>query len=355
MAQVAEPPPSMFTLDGQHSRDFSRASQAAETAELEEATPAQPSTATEASAGPAASEIDLSRRVVPVIEVPDDVCSICLDEFTDEDPAQMTNCEHPYHLQCIMQWAQRSRECPMCFKHLQMKEDSLNELLPFGEYRPPEQDTTPAMLMGMDAWELDRLLARLAMGAGQQGRRGNRAARHAARAARHAQQAAASESAAAGALFGPPMLALPAPSRELIWSLKSWGCYAGSAHPSSAAHGRSGSGASAASPIDMHRSDAGASGDSYPASWPPANHVRTRSREPSECEPGDGAAGSGAADLRSRWASRAKATFSNTTKELRSFWGRAASSGHDAGDATNGSGAGASTQRYVGSSGGTAS
>mmetsp|Transcript_2249 Transcript_2249/g.6693 ORF Transcript_2249/g.6693 Transcript_2249/m.6693 type:complete len:327 (-) Transcript_2249:1661-2641(-) len=326
MAQVAEPPPSMFTLDGQHSRDFSRASQAAETAELEEATPAQPSTATEASAGPAASEIDLSRRVVPVIEVPDDVCSICLDEFTDEDPAQMTNCEHPYHLQCIMQWAQRSRECPMCFKHLQMKEDSLNELLPFGEYRPPEQDTTPAMLMGMDAWELDRLLARLAMGAGQQGRRGNRAARHAARAARHAQQAAASESAAAG-----------------------------SAHPSSAAHGRSGSGASAASPIDMHRSDAGASGDSYPASWPPANHVRTRSREPSECEPGDGAAGSGAADLRSRWASRAKATFSNTTKELRSFWGRAASSGHDAGDATNGSGAGASTQRYVGSSGGTAS
>lgn len=66
--------------------------------------------------------------------------------------------------------------------------------------------------------------------------------------------------------------------RELIWSLKSWGCYAGSAHPSSAAHGRSGSGASAASPIDMHRSDAGASGDSYPASWPPANHVRTRSR-----------------------------------------------------------------------------
>lgn len=99
-------------------------------------------------------------------------------------------------------------KCAVAF----VQEDSLNELLPFGEYRPPEQDTTPAMLMGMDAWELDRLLARLAMGAGQQGRRGNRAARHAARAARHAQQAAASESAAAGALFGPPMLALPAPS-----------------------------------------------------------------------------------------------------------------------------------------------
>lgn len=80
------------------------------------------------------------------------------------------------------------------------QEDSLNELLPFGEYRPPEQDTPPSMLMGMDALELDRLLARLAVGGGgSQGRRSIRAARHAARAARHAQQAAAAE-AAAGAL-----------------------------------------------------------------------------------------------------------------------------------------------------------
>lgn len=64
------------------------------------------------------------------------------------------------------------------------------------------------------------------------------------------------------------------------------------------------------------------------------HHIIVALQEPSECEPGDGAAGSGAADLRSRWASRAKATFSNTTKELRSFWGRAASSGHDAGGAS---------------------
>ena len=30
-------------------------------------------------------------------------------------------CRHEYHLQCIMQWAQRSRECPMCFKSLHMQ------------------------------------------------------------------------------------------------------------------------------------------------------------------------------------------------------------------------------------------
>ena len=28
---------------------------------------------------------------------------------------------HCFHLQCVMQWAQRSRECPLCFKPLQLE------------------------------------------------------------------------------------------------------------------------------------------------------------------------------------------------------------------------------------------
>ena len=28
---------------------------------------------------------------------------------------------HCYHLQCVMQWAQRSRECPLCFRALQLQ------------------------------------------------------------------------------------------------------------------------------------------------------------------------------------------------------------------------------------------
>ena len=38
-------------------------------------------------------DIELSRRALPVVEVEEDVCSICLDEFTDEDPQQRTSCE----------------------------------------------------------------------------------------------------------------------------------------------------------------------------------------------------------------------------------------------------------------------
>lgn len=73
------------------------------------------------------------------IEEEENVCSICLDEFTDEDPSSETRCGHGYHLQCIMQWAQRSRECPLCFEHIALVDEDLNSLLPFGEYVSPQQ------------------------------------------------------------------------------------------------------------------------------------------------------------------------------------------------------------------------
>ena len=37
-------------------------------------------------------DIELSRRAVPVIEADDDVCSVCLDCFTQEDPGNQTTC-----------------------------------------------------------------------------------------------------------------------------------------------------------------------------------------------------------------------------------------------------------------------
>lgn len=104
------------------------------------------------------ADIDLCRTVVEVVQPEsDDVCSICLDEFTDDDPGKATACSHLYHLQCIMQWAQRSRECPLCFRPLQLAEPELNELLPFGEYVAPPApgDSRPAGgIFPRSAWEL---------------------------------------------------------------------------------------------------------------------------------------------------------------------------------------------------------
>eukprot|EP00252_Welwitschia_mirabilis_P020827 TRINITY_DN5191_c0_g1_i1.p1 TRINITY_DN5191_c0_g1~~TRINITY_DN5191_c0_g1_i1.p1 ORF type:complete len:417 (-),score=89.86 TRINITY_DN5191_c0_g1_i1:391-1641(-) len=59
----------------------------------------------------------------------EDCCSICLEPFSDDDPATVTSCKHEYHLQCILEWAQRSNECPMCLQSLALKDPTSQELL----------------------------------------------------------------------------------------------------------------------------------------------------------------------------------------------------------------------------------
>ena len=121
-------------------------------------------------------DIDLCRRAVLLQPQEEDVCSICLDEFTEEDPGQATACGHLYHLQCVMQWAQRSRECPLCFRALQLQDEEVNSLLPFGEYIAPPGPgaTNPTSvsalaqhMYGVESWELEQLLQRLALSSQQ--------------------------------------------------------------------------------------------------------------------------------------------------------------------------------------------
>ncbi|XP_077240669.1 E3 ubiquitin-protein ligase RHF1A-like [Tasmannia lanceolata] len=59
----------------------------------------------------------------------DDACSICLESFSSQDPATVTNCKHEYHLQCILEWSQRSKECPICWQLLVLKDPVSQELL----------------------------------------------------------------------------------------------------------------------------------------------------------------------------------------------------------------------------------
>ncbi|XP_050220021.1 E3 ubiquitin-protein ligase RHF1A isoform X2 [Mercurialis annua] len=59
----------------------------------------------------------------------DDNCSICLEPFTSLNPSTVTSCKHEYHLQCILEWSQRSKECPICWQLLSLKEPGCQELL----------------------------------------------------------------------------------------------------------------------------------------------------------------------------------------------------------------------------------
>ncbi|KAL8505208.1 hypothetical protein ACS0TY_016432 [Phlomoides rotata] len=59
----------------------------------------------------------------------DDACSICLEGFSDSDPSTVTSCKHDFHLQCILEWCQRSSNCPMCWQNISLKDPASQELL----------------------------------------------------------------------------------------------------------------------------------------------------------------------------------------------------------------------------------
>ncbi|XP_022925348.1 E3 ubiquitin-protein ligase RHF2A-like isoform X1 [Cucurbita moschata] len=59
----------------------------------------------------------------------DDACSICLENFCDSDPSTMTSCKHEFHLQCVLEWCQRSSQCPMCWQPVSLKDPTSQELL----------------------------------------------------------------------------------------------------------------------------------------------------------------------------------------------------------------------------------
>ncbi|KAK4286285.1 hypothetical protein QN277_002864 [Acacia crassicarpa] len=59
----------------------------------------------------------------------DDACSICLEAFHESDPSTVTSCKHEFHLQCILEWCQRSPQCPMCWQPISFKDPSSQELL----------------------------------------------------------------------------------------------------------------------------------------------------------------------------------------------------------------------------------
>ncbi|KAL3536000.1 hypothetical protein ACH5RR_004461 [Cinchona calisaya] len=64
-----------------------------------------------------------------VQEACDDSCSICLEAFCESDPSTVTTCKHEFHLQCILEWCQRSSNCPMCWQTISLKDPASQELL----------------------------------------------------------------------------------------------------------------------------------------------------------------------------------------------------------------------------------
>ncbi|CAN4089664.1 unnamed protein product [Withania somnifera] len=106
----------------------------------------------------------------------DDACSICLEAFCESDPSTLTSCKHEFHLQCILEWHQRSSNCPMCWQPLCLKDPTSQELLEaveqernfrFNQARNATVSRRPTLLTtGMSESELEeRIIQHLAAAA----------------------------------------------------------------------------------------------------------------------------------------------------------------------------------------------
>ncbi|KAJ4722395.1 putative E3 ubiquitin-protein ligase RHF2A [Melia azedarach] len=92
----------------------------------------------------------------------EDACSICLEPFSTDDPGTVTSCKHEYHLQCILEWSQRSKECPICWQQFVLKDPASQELLAAidSERRFKSRNISPVSFAedfdtGLDATNLD--------------------------------------------------------------------------------------------------------------------------------------------------------------------------------------------------------
>ena len=48
------------------------------------------------------------------VDMGDDYCVICHEEWKYGDMCYSTHCNHVYHSDCLMKWMERSKSCPTC-------------------------------------------------------------------------------------------------------------------------------------------------------------------------------------------------------------------------------------------------
>lgn len=50
----------------------------------------------------------------------DEECQICKNEFEEEEELVAITCLHKYHKECIFQWLEYKKFCPLCLKEVQL-------------------------------------------------------------------------------------------------------------------------------------------------------------------------------------------------------------------------------------------
>ena len=51
-------------------------------------------------------------------ELPDESCSVCLEDFKEGDTIKKLNCNHIFHKDCLEPWLNENNNCPMCRQNI---------------------------------------------------------------------------------------------------------------------------------------------------------------------------------------------------------------------------------------------
>jgi NACalpha-BTF3-like transcription factor len=58
-------------------------------------------------------------------------CSICLEDFSDEDEISTLKCGHIFHKECVVNWGKYRQDCPMCRAKVEYKTLDVEERVEF--------------------------------------------------------------------------------------------------------------------------------------------------------------------------------------------------------------------------------
>ncbi|CAD2215493.1 hypothetical protein AGDE_13139 [Angomonas deanei] len=60
------------------------------------------------------TEMKTAADVPPAADGEEELCCICLESYTTDNPKFSGQCQHHFHLPCLMNWKMRNNTCPMC-------------------------------------------------------------------------------------------------------------------------------------------------------------------------------------------------------------------------------------------------
>ena len=55
---------------------------------------------------------------INIKDIKENKCSICLEEYIENNNIIKLNCEHQYHKECIKEWLKINNNCPQCRKNI---------------------------------------------------------------------------------------------------------------------------------------------------------------------------------------------------------------------------------------------